>query len=56
MLELKGLLPGWGALISACLQLQERYPWSGQVVQVRRRDFRRGQLKPCLLPDVNANC
>ena len=33
-------------LISLFLQLQERYPWSGQAVQVRRRDFRRGESLP----------
>ena len=30
--------------VFAVLQLQERYPWSGRSVQVKRRDFRRGQL------------
>ena len=29
--------------VLAVLQLQERYPWSGRSVQVKRRDFRRGQ-------------
>lgn len=41
MLELQNIYAG--NIRSACMQLQERYPWSGQAVQIRRRDFRRGE-------------
>lgn len=35
-------------------KLHECYPWSGQSVKLRRRDFRRGQASGALSQDVDA--
>ncbi|DBA74570.1 hypothetical protein WJX79_007429 [Trebouxia sp. C0005] len=35
-------------------KLQERYPWSGHPVQLRRRDFRRGKASGALSQDADA--
>ncbi|KAL3137320.1 hypothetical protein ABBQ32_006860 [Trebouxia sp. C0010 RCD-2024] len=35
-------------------RLQERYPWSGQAVQIRRRDFRRGKAQGNLIQESDA--